>query len=186
MPIKKSIDDSSDEESSNVINNQEENQDDQDDIDAESVSQNAKDHFLQNEFVEYITKYIKTDDLIREITMKCRESVTNLKEQKEELEKYLIKYLDSAEKDSICVPGSGKITKYESVRKGAINKEIIQQSIFEQLKKENIIKDDQKGKELVEATYNLIEGKREKKVKTVLKRTLERKPKKDKKKSVVV
>jgi hypothetical protein len=145
------------------------------------VSKKAKEDYQKNDFFEKIIKYIKFDDLIRKETVEYREKVNSLKEQKLELETFILRYLDTIEQDTINIGGDNKITKYESVRTCALNEEIIKNCIFEQLKKENIVKDENKCKELVENTFNLMQNKREKKSKICLKRTIA-KPKKVKQK----
>lgn len=143
------------------------------------IKTKAKEDFIQNDFFEKIIKYVKTDNLIRNETKDFREKMKTLKEQKEDLEKFILRFLELQEENVININGSGKLTKYESVRKKGINKDIIEQAISDQLKKEKLFTDEKKIKELVEATYKIMEDKREKTVKTVLKRTFirEKKPK---------
>lgn len=163
--------------------------DDSDEIDSlssgelsdEIISKNAKKNFMQTEFLEKLMKYVKTDDLIRQETIEYKEKINTLKEDKQELEEFILRYLDSIEQEVIDLSGTGKLTKYESVRKSGINKDLIKQSISEQIKKEKLVKDDKKANELAEITYNLMESKREKKTKVYLKRTFKRENK-DKKK----
>lgn len=135
---------------------------------------------LEEAFKEKVIKWIKIDDLMRKETIEFRDKMNTLKEEKEEMQTFMIRYLDSMDENIIDVKGSGKLSKCESVRKGTINKDLIKQSICEQLKKEKIVKDDKAGLELAENTYNLMESKREIKKKVYLKRTFDR-PKKDKK-----
>lgn len=139
--------------------------------DNDEIKKRAKESFIQTDFFEKVVKYIKTDNLIRKETAEFREKINTLKEEKNDLESFILKYLDFQEENVINIQGSGKLTKYESIRKKGINKDIIQQAIYDQIKKEKLIDDDEKLKELVEATYNVMEGKREKTTKTVLKRT---------------
>jgi len=94
--------------------------------------------------------------------------MNTLKEEKEELQSFMLRYLDSMEEDTVNIDGTGKLSKCESIRKGAINKDLIKQAICEQLKKEKIVKDDKAGKELAENTYNLMESRREVKKKKSL------------------
>lgn len=151
----------------------------------EDIKRKAKEAFIQTDFFEKVIKYVKTDNLIRKETADFREKINTMKEEKQELEKFILRYLEIQEENVININGSGKLTKYESIRKKGINKDIIQQAISDQLKKEKLVTDDKKLKELVEATYNIMEGKREQTVKTVLKRTFlkekkEKKPKENK------
>jgi len=150
-----------------------------DDITDDMVSKDAMSK-LEDSFKEKVIKYIKVDDLMRKETIEYREKMNTLKEEKEELQSYMLRYLDSMEQETVNIEGTGKLSRCESVRKGAINKELIQQAICEQLKKEKIVSDDKTGKALAENTYNLMESKREVKKKVYIKRTFER-PKKEKK-----
>lgn len=149
----------------------------------EEIKKKARESFIQTDFFEKVIKYVKTDNLIRKETTEFREKINTLKEEKQDLENFILRYLDIQEENVINISGSGKLTKYESVRKKGINKDIIQQAICDQIKKEKLVTDENKVKELAEATYNIMEGKREKTVKTVLKRTFikEKKPKAEKK-----
>jgi hypothetical protein len=161
---------------------QSEDSDDVSSIDSKEVKQiDEKKAFMKKDFLEKIVKYMKTDDLIRKETLDYKEKLNTLKEQKEELETYILRYLEAVEEDQINIDGNGKLAKCESVRKSGINKDIIKESIYEQLKKENIIKDEKKIKELADLTYDTMEKKREVKKKVYLKRTMERKKKDDKK-----
>lgn len=137
----------------------------------EEIKKKAKQTFIQTDFLEKVIKYIKTDNLIRKETVEFREKMTTLKEEKQDLETFILRYLDFQEENVININGSGKLTKYESVRKKGMNKDMIQQAICDQIKKEKLVTDDTKIKEIADATYNIIENSREKTVKTVLKRT---------------
>lgn len=158
---------------------------DSDDVSSIDEKQEAKKldekkEFIKKDFLEKVIKYIKTDDLIRKETLEYKEKINTLKEQKDDLETYILRYLNTVEENQINIDHNGKLAKYESVRKSSINKDIIKESICEQLKKENIIKDENKIKELAELTYDTMEKKREIKKKTYLKRTFEKKKKGDK------
>lgn len=143
------------------------------DIDVDSeIYEQAKQQYIKEEFIEHVVKFVKIDDLMKLENSEHREKINTLKEQKQELEKTILRYLDSINEDIVNIAGNGKLKKYESVQRSSINKDIIKQSIFEQLKKEKLVNDDEKGKELAELTYNLMESKRERKVKTCLKRTV--------------
>ncbi len=163
-----------------VESSSEDSDSESDDVTRDSVRTSSREHHLQTEFTEKVRKYVYTDDLMRKISLEHRENMATLKEDKQELEKHIIRYLDTVDQDIINIPGSGKITKYESTTRKAINKELIVQSIFEQLKKEKLIKNDEEGKALAIATFELMDGKRAKQVKMCLKRTVEKKKKNDK------
>ena len=143
----------------------------------EKTIDEGRERFIENEFKESVVKYIHIDDLIRQEMAEHREKLINLKTMREDLEGYIIKYLDAYEEERVNLGDNQHLTKTQSVRKACINKQLIQDSIFEQLKKEKMIKDEHAGKLLAEKTYELIESKREQKVRTYLKRTMPRKKK---------
>lgn len=146
------------------------------DNEKQSIQEEAKRNYMQNDFIEKIIKYIKTDDLIRKETSEYKEKINTLKEEKIELESCILQYLDSKDYNIINIDDKNSLKKYESIRKSGINKDIIKQSIYEQLKNEKIVHDD-KAMELAEITYNMMECKRIKKTKVCLKRIMERKKK---------
>jgi hypothetical protein len=142
----------------------------------QSIQEEAKEAYMKTDFMEKIIKYIKTDDLMRQEALNHKEKIATLKEQKSDLEQFILKYLTSMEEDQINIEGSGKIKKYESTTRSSITKDMIKESICEQLNKTNLIKDKKKARILAEHTYDIMENKREKKTKVCLKRIKERKP----------
>lgn len=143
----------------------------------ESIKTEAREKYAKDDFLERVVKYIGIDDLMRKENAEHRERMFTLKEEKANIEKLLLRYLDIIEQDVVNIAGKGKLKKCQSVRKSGINKDLIKKSICEQLKKDKIVKDDKKAEELAEMTLNVIESKRETTVKTYIKRTLERQPK---------
>lgn len=128
-------------------------------------------------FREKIIKFISLDDAIREETIAFREKIETLKVQKEEVSSYILRHLEDAGEMEINLESKGKISKYTSTRKSGLNKDIIQQSIYEKLKNEKLVKNDEEGKLLAQATYDIMEGKREVKTKVTLKRVIKREKK---------
>jgi hypothetical protein len=130
--------------------------------------------------MEKLIKYIATDNIIRQETTEYREKINTLKDDKKILESFILRYLEHIDQDYIEMTGTGKLIKYESVTKSKINKDIIKQSIFDQIKKENWLDDDNEILKIVEMTYEAMENKREKKSKIALKRIIPRKKKVEK------
>ena len=108
----------------------------------EKTIDEGRERFIETEFKESIIKYITMDDLIREEMIEHREKINNLKTQRMELEAYIIKYLDAYEEEQVNLGDNQHLSKAQSVRKCGINKQLIQDSIYEQLKKEKMIKDE--------------------------------------------
>lgn len=113
-----------------------------------------------------------------------REKMNTLKEEKSNLEEFILRYLDTINQDIVNMGDGGKITKYESVRKSGLNEEIIKKSLYEQIKKEDLIQDENKIKQLIETTFDLMQNKREIKKKVCLKRTIPKEKKQPKPKQI--
>lgn len=132
------------------------------------------DSVIEDSFMEKIVKYIKIDNLMRKETIEYKEKINTLKEEKQEMEACILRYLETKNEKVIQIADSGKLTKYESVRKSGLNKDIIKQSIIDQIKKEKLLDDNSKINELAEMTCQLMDSKRETKTKVVLKRTFKK------------
>jgi len=148
-------------------------------IEEQELLKNAKDKFIKTEFFEKVTKYIQYDDLIKKESSKYKKAVETLKTEKIDLEFYLLKYLESKNGDLINYDG-GKLQKVESIKKSAINKDIMKQAILEDLKKEGFIKNNEQGEKILERMFDSMENKRE--VQSVIKlKRIQDKPPKEKK-----
>jgi hypothetical protein len=143
----------------------------------DDISRAAKNSYVQNELYERIVKYLKLDDMIKEKQKELSAQVKILKEKKQEMEKFIIKYLDDEEEDYVKIDGEGKLTKTISTTKGAIKPDNIKQSLFDGIKQNNLIQDDNRINEFLLHILKNIEENRPRKTKTYIKRTKERKPK---------
>lgn len=130
---------------------------------------------IEDAFIDKVIKYIGTDNLIRDETKEFKEKMITLKKEKQQLEKYIITYLENKHEEQINIDNNCKLTLVESSRKMAVNKNIIQNSIVEQLKKCNLIQNDDECQEFIESVYDTMEDKRETKIRTYLKRTFSKK-----------
>ena len=147
----------------------------------DEISQKGKEKFFKTELMEKIIKYIKIDDSIKDKQKEVRDQMKVLKTQKEEMEKYIISYLETINEEYVKIGESAKLTRTVSQTKGAIKQDNIKVSIFDQLKKENMV--DDKINELLENIVDNIEKNRPVKTKTYIKRT-KAKEKKDVNKSI--
>jgi hypothetical protein len=163
-----------------------------DTLSSEIQTKNTEDDYLSkdtqskkggtdNNFLEKIVKYIKTDDLIRKKISEHKNEISELKEKKVVLEAQILKYLETIEQKQVNIDGKGKLLRTESIRKGGFNAQLVQQSIFEALQKDRLISDDTKCKEYTESLMKKIEAKRPISTKFYLKRTFENKGKQQEK-----
>ena len=142
-----------------------------DNITNEDIQKEARSNYVQNELLERITKYLKIDNSIKEKQKEIREYVKVMKSQKEDMEKYIIGYLNEVNEDYIKIEGEGKLTKTITTSKGAIKTDNIKASVVAGLKRENIALDEKKFNELIGSILNMVEENRPKKQKTYIKRT---------------
>jgi hypothetical protein len=148
------------------------------------ISKEAHKNFMTNEVREKIIAFIKLDDAIR----KKNEELKELKDKKKPCEEQILRFLENIESGSdegkhINVPG-GKLIKNKSETKEALKIDVIKEAIIESMKKENLVTDDIRCKEILEGMIDLMDKKRPTKVRTNIKRTFERQkqPKKEGKK----
>ena len=150
---------------------------DEEDIDMmtnQDIEKNATNAFVQNELLDRITKYLKIDEKIKEKQKEVRECMRVMKEQKEDMEKYIIKYLEDINEEFIKIDGQGKLVRTQTITRGAINNNNIKTSVVNGLKKENINLDDKTFMSLIQSILEQVEENRPKKTKTFIKRTKEK------------
>jgi hypothetical protein len=151
---------------------------DEDDIDMltnQDIQRKATNSFVQNELLERITKYLKIDSKIKEKQKEVREYMKTMKEQKDSMEKYIIKYLEDVNEEFIKIDGEGKLVRTQTITRGVINNENIKTSVGNSLKKENINLDDKTFMNLIQTILEQVETNRPKKTRTYIKRTKETK-----------
>lgn len=156
------------------INNKDKDKDDDDD----TISREAENCVVPNEFNEKVVKYVKIDNLIRQ---KDSESKL-LKGERKKFEEYIIRYLDKVKETSIEI-GDGELVKNETVKKKPINNDIIKEAITEKIKEDKMFKDDKEREKAVEDILELMEKKRPQSTTVKLDRKFNNKEKKTAKKT---
>jgi len=135
----------------------------------DEISQRGKDKFFRTELMEKIIKYIKIDDSIKAKQKEIRDQVKVMKTQKEDMEKYIISYLETINEEYVNIEGTAKLTKTTTKSKGAINYDNIKLSVFDSLKKQDI--DENKISGVLGDVLDTIEKNRPVKTRTYIKRT---------------
>lgn len=157
---------------------------DEEDIDMltnQDIEKKSTNTFVQYELLDKITKYLKIDSKIKEKQKEVRECMKVMKDQKADMEKYIVKYLEDVKEQYIKIDGEGKLIKTESIRRGAINTENIKTSVITSFKKENIGLDDKTFMNLIQTILEQVETNRPKTKKTFIKHEEEKKDTKEKK-----
>lgn len=115
---------------------------------------------IKEELTENVLKYVKYDDLVK----KKQKEIRELNKLKKPCEKFILKYLDLADENIIEITG-GKLIKNKSESKAPLSKDLIADATMEKVQ----------NAQLVEEIMKTAEEKRERKVRTNLKRTTTRK-----------
>ncbi len=162
---------SKDVDSSDVSSANDDDDDDYENMTSDQISQRGKDKFFKTELMEKIVKYIKIDDSIKEHQKEIREQIKNLKTQKEEMEKYILSYLENIKEEYVNIGETARLTRKTSVTKGAIKMDNITISVVEGLKKQGILLEDKKILAVLESVTDNIDKNRPTKTRTYIKRT---------------
>lgn len=140
------------------------------DSDYEDESQ-INDKKVKTKFLENVIKYLKADDIIKKKNKEHKEDIKNLKDEKNELEGFIIRYLDRKGETHVNIKGEGKLIKNKSETKAPIKAENIREGILEGLKAEKLVEEEEKALELINLIIDKIDSKRTVTTRTYLKRT---------------
>ena len=156
-----SDDDDSDNEVSDVSDNDYEDGDDN--------------KLIKNKFLENVIKYLKTDDVLKKKQKEHKDELQSLKEDKNELEVFILRFLDRKGENFVDIKGEGKLIKNKSETKAAIKAENIREGILEGLKAEKLVEKEEETLEVINKIMDIIDTKRSVTTRTYLKRTKETK-----------
>jgi hypothetical protein len=144
---------------------------------------------LEVEFLEKVSKYVKITDILEKKQEEQKEQLKNIKEQlkvvketKTELETYILEYLDKKNEKFINIEGKCELIKTERITQGIVKEENIKDSVKEKMDKEKILNDSNQQREFIDDLLNIINNKREKKIKIFLKKKSVKTPKQNNKK----
>lgn len=138
-----------------------------DDETSKRIDEEAKKAFRENDIVDAIVRYMKTDDIISEKEQELREIIAPLKKQRTELESFLIDYLEQIDEEFIIVGKKAKLNKVETVTKLPIKPENVAEALLEGFKKHELYSEDQHDEMLkvIKDMIGMVEAKREQKIK---------------------
>ena len=137
------------------------------DDDEETISKQAEEAEINNEFKKNVIKYVQLDDQIREHKQEIKELTKN----KKPCEEYIIKFLDSKEETIVNLSGQ-RITRNQSNTKAALKQDMIINTLTEEFKK-SLTED--KAKEKALQLLEEMNNKRPTTTRNNLKRTFDRK-----------
>lgn len=137
----------------------------------------GEEKLIKNKFLENVVKYLKTDDLLKKKQKEHKEELQTLKDDKNELEGFILRYLDRKGENYVEIKGNGKLIKNKSETKSAIKAENIREGILDGLKAEKLIEKEEETLEIINKIMDIIDNKRTVTTRTYLKRTKEQKKK---------
>lgn len=127
------------------------------------------DEYVKTVVVERVVKYLKLDDVIKEKQAEHRKEMKVIKDAKDQLESFLIEYLDKINQDYIECKGS-QLVRTETQTKAPPKMEDISVSLIDGFRKHEIYEDDDEIKRVVKDFMELIEERREIKTRKYIKR----------------
>lgn len=126
--------------------------------------------FVQTVVMERVLKYIKLDDVIKEKQNEHKKEMKTLKDTKDQLEQFLISFLDKINEEYIQLGNKSTLIKTETQTKAAPKMEDISVCLIDGFRKYEIYEDDEEIKRVVKDFIKTIDEKREIKTRKYLKR----------------
>ena len=136
------------------------------------------DEYINTVVADRVIKYLKLDDLMKEKQAEHKKEIKTIKDTKEQLEQFLITYLDKVNEEYIQLGGKSTLTKVEKESISPPKMEDVSVCLIEGFRRHEIYDNDDKIKQVVEDFMKQIEIKRERKVRKYLKRSSDEEKKK--------
>ena len=141
------------------------------DEDYDEMSEEEKKKYIETVVLDRVIKYIKLDDVIKQKQNEHKKEMKAIKDSKEQLEQFLIGYLDKVDEEYIQLGNKSTLIKTEVKTKAPPKMEDISVCLIEGFKKYDIYNDDVEIKRVVKDFIDTIDAKREVKIRKYLKRT---------------
>jgi len=140
------------------------------DVDYDELTEGAKKEYIQTVVLDKVINYIKLDDIIKQKQLEHKKEMKVIKDSKEQLEEFLIQYLDKVDEEFIELGNKSTLYKTEIKTKAAPKMEDIGICLVEGFKKYEFYEDDDEIKRVVKDFIDTIDAKREVKTRKYLKR----------------
>jgi hypothetical protein len=139
--------------------------------DYDDMDEQEKKEYIQTVVLDRVIKYIKLDDVIKQKQSEHKKEMKAIKDSKEQLEQFLIQYLDKVDEEYIQLGNKSTLIKTEVKTKAPPKMEDISVCLVEGFRKHEIYGDDSEIKRVVKDFIDTIDAKREVKTRKYLKRT---------------
>lgn len=133
----------------------------------ETISRQAEEVEISNEFKKNVIEYVRIDDQIREHNREVKELKKNIKP----CEDFIIRFLDSKEETLVNLSGQ-RITRTQTNNKAALKQEMILNTLVEEFQKNST---EAEAKQKAELLLESMNNKRPTTTRNKLKRTFDRK-----------
>lgn len=154
--------------SKKVIKNNEDYEDGEEN--GEKCEEDMDEEYVQTVVMERVIKYVKLDDVIKEKQNEHKKEMKTLKDTKDQLEQFLIGFLDKMNEEYIQLGNKSTLIKTETQTKAAPKMEDISVCLIDGFRKYEIYEDDEEIKRVVKDFIKTIDDKREIKTRKYLKR----------------
>jgi hypothetical protein len=122
-----------------------------------TIEEKARDRYMQEEFLEKVIKYLKVDNLINEHKKEYKTKITNLTDEKQEMEDFIVKYLETFKQDCVNFDG-GKLEKKEKVTTKNLSQKNTMSLIFMEL--QNIVPNSEIRDKFIQNMNKIIDEKK--------------------------
>jgi len=137
------------------------------DVDEDNSSKNdQQENKLDDTFKQSVVSYIKIDNMIKEY----QDNIKELKEKKKTDEENILNFLEKNNTNTVNLQ-DGKLIRNQSETKMPLKIDIIKDALYEGISKKYIGANETERKEVVSEILELMESKRQTKVRVNLKRT---------------
>ena len=146
----------------------------------DNIDEEAQTEYVKNVVFDYVIKYIKIDDIIKKKQNEHKKEMKAIKDTKDQLETFLLNYLEKVNQEYVELANKSKLTKTETTTKSAPKLEDITLCLMDGFKEFEIYENDEEIKRVVSDLVKKIDDKRETKTRTFLRRVnINKKPKKE-------
>ena len=146
----------------------------------DNIDEEAQTEYVKTVVFDYVIKYIKIDDIIKKKQNEHKKEMKAIKDTKDQLETFLLNYLEKVNEEYVELANKSKLTKTETTTKSAPKLEDIALCLIDGFKEHEIYENDDEIKRVVTDLMKKIDDKRETKTRTFLRRLdVGKKPKKN-------
>lgn len=136
----------------------------------DEIDEEAQTEYVRTVVFDYVIKYIKLDDVIKKKQNEHKKEMKAIKDTKEQLEQFLLNYLEKVNQEYVELANMSKLTKTETTTKSPPKLEDITLCLMDGFKEYEIYENEEEIKRVVSELVKKIDDKRETKTRKFLRR----------------